>query len=439
MGFSREAAEEALAEGLDMTKALDRLLQGGALPGTARGAVVAAETASLGVGAAEDAAPAPAAAAAAAAPRLGGVATASAATSSHRGKASPTGGNRPVARGVWGDPSGAGVAAAATCSAVATGGAAAGDGTGANVELSEPIEAAQLRGPACEAAPAAPRASCGTALGGAAEVPTELDNESAGVDWQILLGAQETALPVAAGLGLPELPRLGAASHSVGQASEAVLPLLRRMQPSVPTDVVGAEVPQRPMARAWSEWTAESPPNQLGLQKGGLVYLWDNTETELGWVYAESLRARGLSGWVPSRLLRKLPTGCVWMRSVRACDAGGEGRLAVADGEVLLVNAETATEAGWVHAETCDGSDAGWLPSSALGKLPSVCQWFLVVQTYGASYKGQLAVRDGSQVLVDPETRTTDGWVYVWAMDTEEQSGARQGWVPTTCLQWPED
>lgn len=264
------------------------------------------------------------------------------------------------------------------------------------------------------------------------------DDDSADVDWQILLGAQETALPVAAGLGLPELPHLGATSHSVGEASEAVLPLLRRMQPSDNSDGDGSEEPPRPIARALSEWTSESSEKQLGLSKGGLVQLWDHTETDLGWVYAESLCASGLSGWVPVRLLRKLPTGSVWMKSTRACDANGEGRLAVAEGEVLLVAKETATEAGWVHAETPDGSSRGWMPASALGYPPAACQWLPVAQTYGASYKGQLAVREGSQVLVDPETRTSDGWAYAWAMDTEETTGARQGWVPTTCLQWPE-
>jgi len=265
------------------------------------------------------------------------------------------------------------------------------------------------------------------------------DDDSADVDWQILLGAQETALPVAAGVGLPELPQLGATSQSVGEASEAVLPLLRRMQPSEQIDVENAEVPLHPIARAVSDWTAaESSDRQLSLVKGGLVELWDHTETDLGWVYAEALSAGGLSGWVPARQVRKLPGGTAWMRTTRACDANGEGRLAVAEGDVLLVSTETATEAGWVHAETSDGSSCGWLPANALGKLPGACRWLSIAQTYGASYKGQLAVREGSQVLVDSETRTADGWVYVWAMDLEEPSGTRQGWVPTTCLQWPE-
>mmetsp|Transcript_67769 Transcript_67769/g.209661 ORF Transcript_67769/g.209661 Transcript_67769/m.209661 type:complete len:213 (+) Transcript_67769:382-1020(+) len=211
------------------------------------------------------------------------------------------------------------------------------------------------------------------------------------------------------------------------------------MQPSETVGADGAKVPAHPLARALSDWTAaESSDRPLSLLKGGLVEIWDHTETELGWVYAEALGSGGPGGWVPAKQLRKLTGGAALMKTTRACGAEGEGRLVSAEGEVLLVSMETATEAGWVHAETSDGEGCGWFPVNALGKLPDNCQWLLVSQTYGASYKGQVAVREGSQVLVDPETRTADGWVYALAMDLEDASGSRQGWVPSNCLQWPQ-
>jgi len=336
MGFSRQAAEAALAEGLDMTRALDRLLH---CPNPVR-QVVPQQTA-----------PSP-------------------------------------------------------CEAAET-------------EVAWPAIAPlqPLESPRLPQAPASPSLTCNA-------------HNPAVADWQILLGSEETALPIMAFAGAG-LPAVGATSRTVCKALEAVLPLLQAMQRAAKASS-DTEQPPRLIARVLSDWVGDSATNQLALRSGSLVKVWPSTETEIGWIYAESLSAEGPCGWAPVHSLRKLPACSDFRLAEAASDEHNGDSLAFHAGEVLLVDTSSA-ERGFIRAEACNGRASGLVPEAAVGKLPAAWRWLRVIQAYSTTSKGQMATHEGHQVLVDPETRTVDGWVYAWAEDTEEG----QGWVPTSCLQWP--
>jgi len=297
MGFRRQAAEATLAEGLDMTRALDRLLQ---CPHTVR-QVVLQQPATL------------------------------------------------------------------TCNT-------------AEVQGTQPAAAlarAPLQPVDCNKPPSSPLITCNA-----------LSPEV--VDWQILLGSQETALPIMAFAGAG-LPAVGAASRTVFKALEAVLPLLQAMERAAKVRR-GTEQPPRLIARVLSDWAGDGSTNQLALRIGGLVKVWPSTETEIGWIYADGLSAEDPSGWAPMHSLRKLPAGSNFRLAEAAPDEHDGDCLAFLAGEVLLVDTASVEE-GFLHAEACNGRASGRVPEATVGKLPAAWRWLRVIQAYGDTSKGQMATQ----------------------------------------------
>jgi len=262
-------------------------------------------------------------------------------------------------------------------------------------------------------------------------------------DWEVLLGARETVLSVASGVGLPLSP-LGAVSQAVNEASEAVLPLVRHItSEKAQTDAPSA----RQLARVMNSWSVEgSATDQLSVQCGTLIYTWTGTATENGWIYAERLNMGDSAGWIPTNVLKLLPVGYQWRRVIKSCQSFSDLHLAGEQGEIVLADTESieeGTDGGWIYAERLNGSQAGWLPTCALEQLSATLQWMHAVRSQEAQHATQASVKEGWQFLVDPNTRTKEGWAYAWTVDRHDGDSAKHsaeaGWVPVNCLEWPQE
>lgn len=281
---------------------------------------------------------------------------------------------------------------------------------------------------------------------GSEEPEQDLDTPAAGnsTDWQMVLGARETVLPVATGVGLPSLRPMGSVSQDICSATEAVLPIVRDISPE--TAKADSES-TRQFARVLRSWpeddslSNQAVSSQLRARSGSLIQLWPGTTTELGWVYAERLNGGDSAGWIPLNVLTLLPPGYQWRRVLKSCQAFTESHLAAEQGSVLLVDASNITEKGWSYVEQLDGSRAGWFPSCALEPLPAGLLWMRATRFQDAQYETQVSVLEDALLLVDPETRTKEGWAYAWATDRPDssKSSAQSGWVPENCLEWPSE
>lgn len=253
-----------------------------------------------------------------------------------------------------------------------------------------------------------------------------------------LLGVCEV-LPVAAEACLPLSP-LGAVFQAVSDASEEIVPLARQMS----SENTAGDPPARQLARVLRSWPEDnSAADQLSVQCGTVVYIWTGTATEHGWIYVERLNMGSLAGWVPANVLQPLPLSYQWRLVVKGCQSFSDLHLAAEQGDIILVDAdsiEQGADGGWIYAECLDGTHAGWFPTCALQRLPAKLQWMHAVSSQEAQHEAQTVVEEGDLLLVDPETRTKEGWAYAWAADRHHgdstKHSAQAGWVPVNCLEW---
>lgn len=201
----------------------------------------------------------------------------------------------------------------------------------------------------------------------------------------------------------------------------------------------------RQLARVSSSWKDENSAS-LSVQSGCVVYTWTGTATENGWIYAEGLKG-GVAGWIPSNVIKLLPLGHQMKRVTKSCKSFSDLHLAGDEGDIIVVNTdstEQGTDGGWIGAKSLDGSRAGWFPTCALEQLSPTLQWMHALSSQASSHETQASVEEHDIFLVDPDTRTKEGWAYAWAVDRLQgeqgelhSATSMAGWVPASCLEWP--
>jgi len=120
-------------------------------------------------------------------------------------------------------------------------------------------------------------------------------------------------------------------------------------------------VPKRKLAKVEHTWTCDvqSADTQLSIEQDTFVYVWSDSTTASGWVYAESLMCSSSAGWMPASMLQKLPPNKCWMRVSKLCLPIFPTQMAVDAGNMILVDASTPPVGdGWVYAEAI-GSASG--------------------------------------------------------------------------------
>jgi len=206
-------------------------------------------------------------------------------------------------------------------------------------------------------------------------------------------------------------------------------------------------LPVRQLVRVLSTWSPDqNSTNQFSAQQGTLLYTWTGTATENGWIYAERLDMGSSAGWLPTTLLKCLPLGYHWRRVTKSCRSYSDMHLAGEPDDIFLVNIDSiehGTDESWIYAECLDGTRSGWFPTCSLEELSAKLLWMHVVCSQDSQHQTHASVEKGDLLLVDPDTRTTDGWVYAWAADRYPQNSpsraAKVGWVPAICLDWPQE
>jgi len=197
--------------------------------------------------------------------------------------------------------------------------------------------------------------------------------------------------------------------------------------------------PARQLARVLSSLPESA--NQFSVEPGTLIYVWADSATEHGWIYAERLDMGSSAGWLPTNSLKLLARTLQWRSVAKSSPSFSDLHLAAEQGDVILVDAssvEQAAEGGWAYVERLDGSKAGWFPTSSLCKISTKQQWLRVTNSQAAQHESQASVKEGDLLLVDLETRTKEGWAYAWAADrTHGDAVKHSGWVPVNCFEWP--
>jgi len=134
-------------------------------------------------------------------------------------------------------------------------------------------------------------------------------------------------------------------------------------------------MPRRRLAKVEHTWACEPhcSDTQLSIEQGTFIYVWSDSKTAAGWVYAESLICSSRAGWLPASMLQQLPPNKCWMRVAKPCCALYPTQLTVDAGNMILVDVSLAPVGdGWVYAEQLDSATgqhatdipctAGWVP-----------------------------------------------------------------------------
>jgi len=168
-------------------------------------------------------------------------------------------------------------------------------------------------------------------------------------------GLEEVPMLLAAPPGLHDEPT---PSANLPRAMESVSPAIFQVPGTVvPSSgkAAGAVsvVPKRRLQKVQHTWECEEhcSTSQLSVEEGTFVYVWSDSKTETGWIYAESLICCSRAGWLPESMLQHLPTGRLWMRVSTACRATHPMQLQVEAGNMVLVDASQDPVNGWVYAE----------------------------------------------------------------------------------------
>lgn len=108
---------------------------------------------------------------------------------------------------------------------------------------------------------------------------------------------------------------------------------------------------------------------QMAVAEGDFVRIWIDQETEHGWIYSEALAPGGAVGWIPRFVLQETLPHQRWMCTLQACASSNPNQMHVKERDVLLVNIESRTDAGWAYAEAAPGAvqegggpGEGWVP-----------------------------------------------------------------------------
>lgn len=185
----------------------------------------------------------------------------------------------------------------------------------------------------------------------------------------------------------------------------------------------------------WST-SRQSTVTSASLRSTNSVLSWDGEEADAS--SDSCAKADSEAADIAPRLHRPINrAGSAWVGE-------DESQLSVQEGDFLRVWADTRTDSGWVYAEQLTaGNELGWVPYYVLHELPSHQLWMRVLVTAKASHETQLAVCAGDVVAVVPNTRTPEGWVYAEAAATVRNpslaSERETGWVPESCLEWPQE
>lgn len=137
--------------------------------------------------------------------------------------------------------------------------------------------------------------------------------------------------------------------------------------------------PKRKLARVNHTWECDEhfSNTQLSIEESTFVYVWADSKTAAGWVYAESLICSSRAGWLPASMLQQLPSNKCWMRVSKPCNAMFPTQMTVDIGNIVLVDVlQTPAGDGWVYAEQlgsamgrCEHRSpcvAGWVPIQCL-------------------------------------------------------------------------
>jgi hypothetical protein len=255
----------------------------------------------------------------------------------------------------------------------------------------------------------------------------------------MLLGLPETALPVASGIGLASLRPLGAVSQAVGEASDAIFPIVKQMSQQLDPQ----EKPSTCLLARVLYTQAACGNHQLTVEKGTLIQVNPATTTSLGWIYAERLCGSSLAGWIPANAVKVLPDGYQLRQVMKTCDSVSESHIAARQGDMILVSQESKTEGGWIHAESCDGCRTGWIPLSAIDNVRASLEWVRCKRSQISQHETQMTIEENILLLVERGTCTKEGWIYAWGRDGSSEDAADEtsqyGWVPMECLDWHEE
>lgn len=262
----------------------------------------------------------------------------------------------------------------------------------------------------------------------------DMDITSFEAECELPLGV-DTVLPVASEqLDLPL--DLSAALETCAEASPAEA---THVAPKASEMVARPARQLARVMRSLPEGCSAANPNLLAVQPGTLIYVWADSATEHGWIYAERLDKGSLAGWIPADLLKILSPSLELRSAVKNCPSFSDLHLAAGQGDIVLVDIESveqAAEGAWIEAERLDGTQSGWFPTCALGEISSKLRWLRAAKSQEALHNSQASMEEGDLLLVDLETRTEEGWAYAWAAD-RHRSSVQAGWVPVNCLEWP--
>lgn len=145
--------------------------------------------------------------------------------------------------------------------------------------------------------------------------------------------------------------------------------------PHASVSPVSLVAPKRKLAKVEHTWTcdAKCSDTQLSVEEGTFVYVWSDSKTAEGWIYAESLICSSRAGWLPASMLQQLPPNERWMRVSKPCNAIYPTQMTVNVGNIILVDAsQTPVGDGWVYAEQLESATghcatdipciSGWVP-----------------------------------------------------------------------------
>eukprot|EP00440_Ansanella_granifera_P072531 gb/GFBE01078707.1/.p1 GENE.gb/GFBE01078707.1/~~gb/GFBE01078707.1/.p1 ORF type:complete len:341 (+),score=83.18 gb/GFBE01078707.1/:1-1023(+) len=128
-----------------------------------------------------------------------------------------------------------------------------------------------------------------------------------------------------------------------------------------------AVAPRKHLARCQKPWNGQQ--SGFDVAEGCMVRVWTDHATSNGWIFAEELADAARQGWLPVSILQSLEPGQEWRKVVRSCVLTMlPSQLAVIEGTFALVDLESQTAEGWIHATDEEGR-TGWVPVACFEDL----------------------------------------------------------------------
>lgn len=140
-----------------------------------------------------------------------------------------------------------------------------------------------------------------------------------------------------------------------------------------------SQEPGRPLRLISCSWES-TEQGQLSVREDDFVRVWPNSETDLGWIYAENPFCSSAGGWLPTSVLAPSSKDKCWMIVQKTMPALHLSQLSIQEGDFAEVSLASCSEAGWIYARrlarrsSCKvGAEvshifaqAGWVPTSSL-------------------------------------------------------------------------